>query len=188
MDNYFEGQCYFSNKNQQPYISDGYRRYLHDGTRFQDQPFQTQYPIIFKIFFSDANIKYIQDIIKSQGFNSAPTRSELSGFMNEIYTNDTPYGGYNILDPQRTNFSMDYVYYYVNRLNNQLLQRVIRNMSIMKHSRYQYLRDISGFQGPLEIIRPIYTECKGAGPPLDVSTHLLPPPRDGKYGSAFLKK
>lgn len=179
-------ECYYSNDDQVPYISDVYREYLHDGTRFQNQPFETQYPLIFKIFFSNANIRYIQNVILSRGFNAAPDFAQLSGFMNEVYTDDMPYGAYNNRDPQRNNKSLEYVLYYVRRLNNQLLNRVLRNMSIMKSSRMQYLRDISGFQAPLEIERPIYTECKGAGPPLNLSERLLPPPPDGMEPHAFI--
>lgn len=168
--------CPYNNDDQIPYISDVYREFLHDGTRFQNQPMQTQYPSIFRLFFSDQNIRYIQNVIRSRGFNAVPDRMQLDGFMNEIYTNDMPYGAYNILDPNRDNKSVQYVLYYVQRLNNQLLNRVLRNMSTMRASRLQYLRDISGFQGPLEITRPIYTECKGRGPPLDLSTRLLPSP------------
>lgn len=171
--------CYWSNDGQQPYISDVHREFLFDGTRFQNQPMETQYPMIFKLFFSDANVKHVGDVVLASGFNSRPTREELSGFMNQVYTDDMPYGAYNQRDPQRDNRSVGYVEYYLRRLNNQLLQRVLRSMSVVKSSRLQYLRDISGFQGPLEIVRPIYTECKGGGPPLDMSTHLLPPPPDG---------
>ncbi len=178
--------CYYSNEGQIPYISDVYREFLHDGTRFQDQPMETQYPLIFKLFFGKENIRYIQGVIRSRGFNAVPDTIQLSGFMNQVYTDDMPYGAYNQRDPQRTNRSPEYVRYYVQRLNDQLLTRVLRNMSIMKSSRLQYLRDISGFQGPLEIVRPIYTECKKRGPPLDLSVHLLPPPPDGVQPRAFI--
>ncbi len=181
----FSSDCYFSNNGQSPYISDVYREFLMDGTRYQKEPMETQYPLIFKMFFSEANIRHIQGVIRSRGFNAAPDMAQLSGFMNQIYTDDMPYGAYNIIDPQRTNKSMEYTLYYLRRLNNQLLNRVLRNMSVMKSSRLQYLRDISGFQAPLEITRPIYTECKGRGPPLDMSTHLLPPPPDGRQPTAY---
>ncbi len=181
----YSSDCYYSNDGQQPYISDVHREYLHDGTRFQNQPMETQYPLIFKMFFSEANIRHIQQVVQSRGFNAVPDMAQLSGFMNEVYTNDMPYGAYNIHDPQRNNKSLEYTLYYLRRLNNQLLNRVLRNMSIMKSSRLQYLRDVSGFQAPLEIVRPIYTECKGRGPPLDLSAHLLPPPPDGRYPTAY---
>jgi len=181
----FGSDCYYSNVDQAPYISDVYREYLQDGTRYQNQPWETQYPLIFQLFFGQDNIRYIQNVIRSRGFNAAPDFAQLSGFMNQVYTDDMPYGAYNLRDPQRNNKTLGYALYYVRRLNNQLLNRVLRNMSIMKSSRLQYLRDASGFQAPLEIVRPIYTECKGGGPPLNMSTHLLPPPPDGREPSAF---
>ena len=177
--------CYHSNDGQQPYISDVYREFLHDGTRFQNQPFQTQYPLIFKIFYSSANIKHIQGVIRSHGFNAVPDFQILQQFMNDIYTDDAPYGPHNRLDPNRDNKTLGYAQYYVHRLNNQLLNRVLRNMTVMKQSRLQYLRDISGFQGPMEIERPIYTECKTSGPPLRLDFRLPFSP-DGREPTAYL--
>ena len=174
--------CYWSNEGQQPYISDVYREYLMDGTRYQNQPWQTQYPLIFRMFFSDDNVKYIQQEILKAGFNAAPDRGQLQGFMNEIYTNDMPYGAYNRLDPNRNNRTVGYAKYYVQRLNAQLLSRVLRNMAVMRHSQRQYLKDISSPQGVLEINRPVYAHCKRNDIINPASTHRLPEPFDAsKY-------
>ena len=185
------GDGYPNNDGQWPYISDVQREFLQDGTRYQNQPWKTQHSLIQEMFYSDANVSHLQRSIRMAGFNAAPPISVLSGFMDEVYTNDMPFGAYNLFDPTRTmsqrpanQGGLDYAKYYLHRLNTQVLNRVLRNMAMMRHSRLQYLRDISGFQGPLEITRPIYASSKHAGSNLRTD-FLLPSPPDGKEPHAY---
>jgi len=182
---------YHTNDGQWPYISDVYREYLHDGTRYQNQPMKTQQNLIHQMFYSDANVRHIQRSIRAAGFNAAPSLSVLSGFMDEVYTNDAPFGAHNRIDPTRSmsqvhanDGGLGYSKYYLHRLNTQLLNRVLRNMSVMRQSRMQYLRDISGFQGPLELNRPIFASSKYAGDNLRMDFRLPPPP-DGRDPQAY---
>jgi hypothetical protein len=166
--------CYWSNATDQPYISDVYREYLMDGTRYQNQPWKTQYPLIYQLFYSDENLDYVKSEIMKAGFNTPPTNNDLRGFMDQIYTHDMPYGAYNRLDPHRNNKSLEYVKYYVQRLNAQLIQRVTRNMAAMRHSRVQYLRDISGPRGVIELPRGVYAQCRKSDQTILGSAFLLP--------------
>jgi hypothetical protein len=140
--------------------------YLFDGTRFQTQPFaqDPQHHPVFKLFFSQPNVQYLQSTIQRVGgFNAPPTTTELYSFMNEAYTFDMPNGAYNQLDPDRGRTDISYVKGYVNRLNEQIINRVVRNMSVMQNSQRQYAADISCFRGPLDHQQPINASCKTRG-------------------------
>jgi uncharacterized protein DUF5761 len=171
--------CYYSQGSMPTYV-DIKEQYLWDGTRFQHEPYGNDvvYPPIYKAFYSDFNIRYLQDTVLANGFNAAPARSELLSFMNDTYTWDMPNGAYNILDPNRDRTDQAYVRYYVNRLNNQVLNRVMRNMSGMRQSRKRYLEDISQFRGPMEINRPINASCKTRGSHLRLDFQLPDVPED----------
>lgn len=151
-----------------------------DGGPIQTQPWETQRPLIFQVFYSPGNIKYIQEQVLQQGFNAAPDANTLRDFMDQIYQDDMPYGAYNQLDPTREMGNvmcgqkpLDYVNYYVDRLNRQVLNKLLRNMSQMREAQRLYLHDLQTFRGVMEIDRPVATACKFRGDQIR-SDFLLP--------------
>jgi len=186
--------CYW-NRTAEPYASCAQRGlYLadgaasmnatRDGTRMQYQPFGNQYPLIFQRFMAPENVRMLQRKALDAGFNAPPEERTLREFMNRAYVDDMPYGAYNGLDPLRSiahlkqragdGRGMQYVDYYVDRLNQQVLNRLLRNMAVMRQARRLYQRDISEFRAPMEIDRPISTACKFAGPPVRLDRWLPP--------------
>jgi len=182
--------CYWDRTATFPYCADGSCSYnaMRDGGNYQYQPFGDQYPLIFQKFMSKQNVAYLQSAVVAQGFNAAPDERTLREFMNTAYVNDMPYGAYNGLDSLRSigNLSPQdprahkYVEYYVDRLNRQVLNRILRNMSVMRESQRLYQRDISEFRAVMEIDRPVNTQCKSGGPPIRLD-FLLPRPYRARH-------
>lgn len=153
-----------------------------DGGLMQYQPFETQRPLIFQVFYSERNIKYLQDQVLQQGFNAAPDANTLRDFMDAVYRDDMPYGAFNQLDPTREmgnvmcgKAPLDYVKYYVDRLNRQVLNKLLRNMAQMRESQRLYLHDLQTFRAVQEIDRPVSTACNFRGDQLR-GDFLLPQP------------
>lgn len=177
------GGCYYNEGTQYGYCKGGSEVNMYrDGGRMQYEPFETQKPLIFQVFFSADNIKYLQNQVLQQGFNAAPDPNTLRDFMDQIYRDDMPYGAYNRLDPTRAIGNVmcgqkpfDYVNYYVDRLNRQVLNKLLRNMSQMRRAQELYLHDLQTFRGVQQIDRPVSTACKFAGDQLRAD-FLLPQP------------
>ena len=148
-----------------------------DGGYLQVEPFKNQPNLIYRMFYSDDNINYIQTKALEAGFNAPPDARTLRSFMDTVYQDDMPYGAFNRLDPNRDNRSLEYAYYYVDRLNQQLMNRVFRNMAVMKMSQYLYNKDLRmhGTRGVMEIDRPINTECKFGGDQIRLDFRLPQP-------------
>ena len=175
------GSCYWNTGTNYGYCDGGACVNMNrDGGPMQYQPFETQRPLIFQRFYSAANIKYLQGQVIQQGFNAAPDANTLRDFMDQIYTDDMPYGAYNQLDPTREmgnvmcgNAPLEYVAYYVDRLNRQVLNKLVRNMAQMRESQRLYLQDLQEFRGVMQIDRPVSTACKFRGDQLRAD-FLLP--------------
>ena len=177
------GSCYYKTDNIGYCDAGSSSNIFRDGSMLQVQPMQDQYPMVFQIFMSDSNIRYLQKQIHQQGFNPPPDGSTLRDFMDGVYIDDMPYGAYNQLDPTRqmgnqpgsNPATLQYVNYYVDRLNRQVLNRVCRNMAQMRESQRLYLKDLkmSGTRGVFEIDQPVSTMCTTRGDQLRLD-FLLP--------------
>lgn len=132
-----------------------------NGAKFQNQAWGNDpvYPPIFQIFYSESNIRKIQDAVLKCGMTCPPSRKELMNFMEEAYAWDMP-GAFDKMDPNRGRTDQQYVCYYVDRLNAQVVPRVIKNMCCMRESRKLYLQDIYTPRGVNEIDRGIDASCK----------------------------
>lgn len=177
------GGCYWNTGTNYGYCAGGSCVNVNrDGGPIQYQPFETQRPLIFQKFYSASNIHYLQQQVLQQGFNAAPDASTLRDFMDQVYRDDMPYGAYNQLDPTREMGNvmcgqkpLQYVDYYVDRLNRQLLNKLLRNMAQMRESQRLYLQDLQNFRAVMEIDRPVSTACKFRGDQLR-GDFLLPQP------------
>ena len=175
------GSCYWNTGTNYAYCDGGACVNINrDGGNMQYQPFETQRPLIFQVYYPAPNIKYLQNQILQQGFNAAPSPDVLRDFMDQVYEDDMPYGAYNQLDPTREMGNvmcgqkpLNYVTYYVDRLNRQVLNKVVRNMAQMRESQKLYLHDLQTFRGVMQIDRPVSEWCASRGDQLRAD-FLLP--------------
>ena len=171
--------CYYTGGDS-PWI-DYYRGHclFRDGGALQVEPFKDVHDPIYRRYHSPQNIEYLQSILTRQGFQ-APHPDHLRDFMDGVWTDDMPYGAWNRLELTRDHRSGNYTKYWVDRLNQQTINRVSRNMSVMREANRIYMKDIRshGIRGAMEIDRPINVSCKYAGDQLRLD-FLLPDPYPG---------
>lgn len=154
------------------YSQDAHTNVQNDERYQTKQWIQPHYNSVHQAFYSPANVRYIQNQILKHGFNQAPTFQTLQFHMAKVWQNDMLHA-YDRLDPNRARKDQAYFDYYLKRLNRQLLADVMLHMQSYHTAQRRYLRDISQPTGVLEIVRPMYTECKSGGDPLRLD-FLLP--------------
>lgn len=140
-------------------------RYLWDGTILQVPDMFTgdEKAKTYKLFYSIANKKYIQEELKKRGISQIPSFNKLEDFMNQIYANDM---SQSLLDVYVNGRSLA-------NLNETVINKIAFNISFMSNSRKLYLQDISTPRGVLQIDRPIDTNTRGKGPTIRLD-YMLP--------------